>query len=53
MKEMKDTPLFLLMHFEEDAETKCSLLGQEIISSSSETVKDLNATETLECLIFD
>lgn len=35
------------------AETKCSLLGQEISSSSSETAKGLNAPGTLECLIFD
>lgn len=53
MKEMKDTSLFLLIRFEENAETKYSLLGQEIVSSSSETAKDLNAPGTLECLIFD
>lgn len=45
--------LFLLIHFEETAETNCWLLGQGISESSSETATGLNAPGTLECLIFD
>lgn len=41
------------MHFEENGETKCWLLGQAIFLSSTETAKGLNAPGTLECLIFD